>query len=372
MLQFSHTKWIESIQWNELSALFDQIGCETSGPFLNSIFFKSWIGAKANDIHAFVLYLGETPQNFILVGNRIQNRFGIRIKTACLNQTGNSNDDQIWIEYNSTFNRCSDENYFYKLLFKELTLRGYHQVHFSMASSDIFQSEVIQRKGLSSFSVNGYSRTLDITTTTDTILSDLSPNSRAKLRRSIKTLKLKFGEVNIEHALSLNDKDLFFSELSVLHRNRWGHTSTGSGFDNKVFNQTMLSLLRQNPSYCEILRVKAGATTLGYTLNLLHQNSVYFYCSGIDHTLSSNHIKPGYVLHLFAMEYYARKGYISYDFMGGESQYKRTLCSERTTFWTVDMPLKNLKGYLVRATRALKNLRIVKVALKPLLDYLRQ
>ena len=72
----------------------------------------------------------------------------------------------------------------------------------------------------------------------------------------------------------------------------------------------------------------AGDHTVGILYNFVINDHIAFYQSGISYGTDSRQ-KPGLLTHACAIQAYVDGGYSEYDFMGRETQYKRSLAP----FW---------------------------------------
>lgn len=271
---------------------------------------------------------------------------GVTFRVALLNQSGERFSDQAWIEYNDLL--CPDryKANFYSLLKTYLAAKGFDLFHASMLHQQIVtdnfsqlganNEDVLICKGFKARLINDKAKFT---------LAKLSKNTRSQVRRSNKKLEQQFGKIKVVQPNNEKDKFDFFNKLSKFHIQQWGDSPEGSGFNNESFVKHQQALLKET-ELAQIIGVYAGDVPLGFCLNYLHNNNVYFYCSGVNHSLANSHIKPGYSMHVALMEYYAEKGFKTYDFLGGESRYKASLSDEEYNFVSVTVPLNTFKGKL--------------------------
>ncbi|WP_421132046.1 GNAT family N-acetyltransferase [Alteromonas sp. A079] len=360
------TKWVDNIEWSVLSSFLDELCPTNSGPFLTSHFLQSWVISKQASLCAFVLFEDEKPVCMVLIGRQTKRKFGFKINVAVLNQAGNAIDDQIWIEYNSLIGNSQYHSIFFNELINALANRKFDMLSVSMSEGDHNYISQHQQRYINKHTILGYTTQLNRHTTQASLTEKLSANSRSKVRRSERKLRERFGELRIEVADNDEQRHAFFNDLSKIHIARWGSTPEGSGFENSVFLKTIKKLAFEHYEFTDIAKVTAGEFVLGYTLNFIFNDTVYFYCSGINNILNDKHIKPGYTMHLHLMAYYAALGYRQYDFMGGDSQYKRTLADKTVEFNSVSLTLDTLTGRAIRAANKLvKGFRKFKALLKP-------
>jgi CelD/BcsL family acetyltransferase involved in cellulose biosynthesis len=64
--------------------------------------------------------------------------------------------------------------------------------------------------------------------------------------------------------------------------------------------------------------------TIGYLYNLVYDKNVLFYQSGLNYS-GSNIYRPGLISHYYAIIHNAQKGMDVYDFLAGDSDYKKSL-----------------------------------------------
>lgn len=85
----------------------------------------------------------------------------------------------------------------------------------------------------------------------------------------------------------------------------------------------------------QIIRVRAGSTTIGALYNFLHDKTVSVYQTGFNysHVQSPNKESPGLLTHAMAIERNCRLGYRRYDLLAGDSQYKKALSNSSEELW---------------------------------------
>jgi CelD/BcsL family acetyltransferase involved in cellulose biosynthesis len=107
----------------------------------------------------------------------------------------------------------------------------------------------------------------------------------------------------------------------------------------------------------QLLRILAGAQTLAVLYNFVHDETAFFYQSGLQ-LLADKRTKVGLAAHVLAVEHCRREGLRRYDFLAGDDQYKRSLASaSRTLRWLVFQrasPRLRALGLLRKARRAIR------------------
>ncbi len=255
------------------------------------------------------------------------------------NKTGEAKQDQIWIEYNDILvlpeyrqeavrcilDWCQSQSQLKWVL--EITDKPEAWLQHPAFSAEVMDIPAFRVKLTDAFS--DY----------NTFLAQCSSNSRSRIRRAMKYMQQHYGELSLTSLGSHPDAGTM-SNMMSLHRRKWGGTSEGSGFDNPFFvdfHKALMANKQQHACHCEVLAFYAGDLCLGYTYNLLNHDTVYFYLSAIEYAEESNRFQPGLIMHTLAIAYFASKGFKTYDFMGGDSQYKRSLSNEQYAFTAIHL-----------------------------------
>jgi len=281
---------------------------------------------------------------------------GLPIRQGYLNRTGKEEFDQIWIEFND-------------LLVSEENAAGATQALLGWCHSQRVDEWIIALTehtntwieyphfAHSIDTVEGYSVNLQPGFShIDNYLRSISSNARSKIRRAHRYISETYGEVviNVQNE-KIEEQDL--ANLMVLHKRRWSHTLSGSGFTNPHFVSFHKTLLTQPSAHSrvEILCFKAGNKLLGYLYNFITEKKVSFYLSAIDYFDDNNRFQPGLVMHSMAICHYAQKEMLTYDFMGGDNQYKRSLATEKYQLSFIKLHTISFKYYLLQTLRKLKS-----------------
>jgi CelD/BcsL family acetyltransferase involved in cellulose biosynthesis len=133
----------------------------------------------------------------------------------------------------------------------------------------------------------------------------------------------------------------------LLHRARWDSRTSPStfcsafsmDFHNRLIERTLAL------GSLQLLRLCAGDHIVGLLYNFVYAGKVYFYQSGIDYRTSQSNESPGLLLHARAIDFNAGLGHELYDFLAGDSQYKRSLAkhSNDLSWATVQAPRIRLR-----------------------------
>lgn len=187
--------------------------------------------------------------------------------------------------------------------------------------------------------------------------SVLSKNSLDQLKRSLKLYRER-GELTVDFASTLEEARAQLAELEVLHQQRWEARGEPGAFASERFRAFHHRLItRAFPrGGVQLVRVRAGETTIGVLYNFVESGAVMFYQSGFRYE-KDNRFKPGVVTHALVIQECLNQGLDSYDFLRGSadgSRYKQSLANESHRLaWTV------LRRSTVR-TRVVATLRRIK------------
>jgi CelD/BcsL family acetyltransferase involved in cellulose biosynthesis len=181
----------------------------------------------------------------------------------------------------------------------------------------------------------------------------LGRNARQQLRRAIRHYATQ-GRLALAEAQSTEQAVAFFDGMKQLHIASWQRRGRPHAFSRPHFETFHRALIaRAFPTgQLQLLRLAAGASTIGYLYNFRRDGHVYSYQSGFDDRDPKAH--PGYVSHYLAIEHNFVQGARVYDFLAGRNRLKETLATNRSEmYWdTVRRPL--LRFRLESAAQDLK------------------
>lgn len=251
--------------------------------------------------------------------------------TLRLQQTGESQLDQIWPEYNGVLVSQGREKEVYASV---LSMLDRHLV-WNEAIAGVITPKVghyFTQFGLTCDVVShSYSYCVDLESIRESgrgYLDSLSRNSRHQIRRSIK-LYNDIAPAQLVFAQNKQQAQGFFDKIAPLHRERWGE---GSGFNNPAFITFHQALIDQgfDDGQVELVCLKVGHHAVGYLYNFIMDGCLYFYLSAIDYSNPSfqdKRMKPGLAMHALRIQHgIDHQLYLNtYDFMGGDSRYKKSL-----------------------------------------------
>jgi hypothetical protein len=150
----------------------------------------------------------------------------------------------------------------------------------------------------------------------------LGASTRSQLRRARRIT----GELQVEVASDHDHALDIYGELLRLHARRWNSAGQRGAFHDPWFERFHRRLIQERFRHGEIqlMRLRAGDTTLGCLYNLVSRGRVLFYQCGLAAS-DDPRVKPGFLCHAAAIEHNARAGHAIYDLLGGGGRYKQQL-----------------------------------------------
>ncbi len=331
-----------------------------------SVFLSwQWIGNWL-DLVTDKLFLVEAYHDDKVVGlgffvEKSRKVFGcISVKQWWLHRTGMQQQDQIWIEYNDFLldESCSD-------VVREEMVRAVadfdpsvREIIIGLSVDDKIEhfSGSFAKLGFSETSTvetNGYLASLSCFKDDDLNLI-LSKNTRQQISRSKKRLQAQ-GTLCFEVFSEPHKLIELFPKIASIHIDKWQATNEGSGFSNPLFESFHNAIVLNNTNETvQVAVLSLNKEELGYLVNLVYNNKVYFYLSALQQS-PDNKVKIGMTLHAEAMQYYAEKGFESYDFLGGDARYKQSLSNQK---YGLEMKCYYRNGFLLRFESLLKTLKM--------------
>jgi CelD/BcsL family acetyltransferase involved in cellulose biosynthesis len=169
----------------------------------------------------------------------------------------------------------------------------------------------------------------------------LPSSTRTQLQRA----RSVFGSVDLEVAMDERHAMDIYGELLRLLAKRWATRGMRGAFAEPRLERFQRDLIldRLRHGEVQLMRIRAGDTTLGCLYNFLYRGRVSFYQCGLA-SFDDPQLMPGYLCHAAAIEYNALAGHSFYDLLGGQAKYKDNLAtgSHRLVWLRVQRPLAKL------------------------------
>lgn len=283
----------------------------------------------------------------------------ITSRQIALNQTGVPSLDSLTIEYNSLLALPEWSHFAHEAMISFFIRSDDKWDEFIWSGVDEgLVSDSLHTNGLTWLCIqNSNVRYVDLEllrSQNRTFQDSLSANTRHQIRKAIRELSSS-GEVTVEAASNVFEREDWLEKLIELHQRHWNKKGFEGAFGTEKKREFHHSLVTKcaPKGRCEILRVSAGSLLLGYLYNFIYRDRVLNYQSGFDYSLNPK-LKPGLVSHCAAIEHWLDLGAEAYDFLAGDSQYKRSLSNRSTqmSWWIIQKPLMRF-----RVENKLRNLK---------------
>ena len=334
-------KWTE---WHTVAPYWESLWHRSTSqsPFLHPAWVEAWLETFGPSLQPVVLVATTEAEDGALgcciMTRRVEFVRGMPVRRVYLNTAGENAADDVCVEYNDILATPEYKAEFVARLIARLKQSRVDQ----FVASGIYDLETVNllRSEWASTTTCTHSKApyvdlASIRQRHNDYERELSSNTRAQVRRSRKLLEAESGVIQVERADTVSQGLEFLQELADLHQSRWTAKGEAGAFHSPRFSSFHQRLVERLLPFggIDLLRVRAGERTVGILYNYVVQRKVFFYQSGFTYSID-NRVKPGLVTHTEAINYYLGRGLDEYDFLAGDSQYKRSLGNaERQMQW---------------------------------------
>jgi CelD/BcsL family acetyltransferase involved in cellulose biosynthesis len=181
-------------------------------------------------------------------------------------------------------------------------------------------------------------------------LAAMNANTRQQIRRA-RRLYDAAGGLALQRVDEPDAQLRTLDELAALHQARWVARGEPGAFASPVFGRLVRELIagKAGAGRVEILRISAGARTLGLLLNLVQGNEVANYVGAFVRE-TDNRLKPGLVAHALAIEHHLARGSRVYDLLAGSARYKESLAAPREEMVWLSVRPDTLRARVLEVT----------------------
>lgn len=315
--------------------------------FLSWGFIENWLAALPSDERpalALIVDGGQPAAAFFLAQRRVRRNLVMSSNALYFNATGAPKLDELAIEHNGMLTAPGANRSLSGVLsllpgdWDELFLPAIDRYAFDdlgAASSPLAAHYKVRIEREASAPFVDLDAVRSVEGGYDALLP---PSTRTQLQRTRSLL----GNIDLEVAADARDAMDIYGEMLRLHARRWAARGMRGAFADPWFERFHRELILSRLPYGDIqlMRIKAGATTLGCLYSFVHRGRVVFYQCGFG-MFEDQHIKPGYICHAAAIEYNALAGHAFYDLLGGQAKYKENLATgiNRRVWLRVQRPL---------------------------------
>jgi CelD/BcsL family acetyltransferase involved in cellulose biosynthesis len=183
-------------------------------------------------------------------------------------------------------------------------------------------------------------------------LVGLGPNTRHQIRRMHRLC----ADSALEIAGTVAEGLAFLAELAELHQAQWQARGQPGAFATDFLRDFHHRLVAEAlpAGEAQLLRARAGdGRVIGHLYNFVYRDRVYAYQSGFPQH-ADNRLKPGLLSHHLAILLNRANGLRFYDFMAGDSRYKRSLSNRQDELIWVVVQRPAARFAVERGLRGLK------------------
>ena len=350
----------------EVEQLWRQIATPLAGSFfLSWEWISTWLTTLPNEakIELIVGRLGGKPVLAFFIGWRKVTRHGLfRYRTASLNSTADEYLDEISIECNGAV-VAPDLALNVAIEICRATADRWDELYMP-GLSDKLTIDIEQLSESCKNSHNIFLERDDLSHYVDLekvrksgldYLSLLSPNRRQQIRRSLKEYD-KQGGIALQLAENSEQALRMLDSLAELHQQEWNRRGKSGAFANSYFFDFHRALIQRHfaKGVIQLIRIYTPESTIGYLYNYVYNRDVLFYQCGFNYT-NNNHARPGLISHYLSIVMNAKLNHNHYDFLAGDSQYKRSLATDHYRMTWVKLQRKTIRSWLENRSRELYN-----------------
>jgi hypothetical protein len=329
-------------QWPQFASSWERIHemCPDASFFLSREWVDCWLttfGPQLNPDLVVFLSDGKVVACCLLVW-RTQWIKGVPLRRVFLNCAGEDETDSTCIEYNGLLSRPGYGDEATNALSELLRSRYWDELLLQGLASDSSLYTMATALGNVEFSEHA-SHYVDLCRLRDDGIefdAVLSSNTRQQIRRSKRLYEELKGPCVLRSAATKVEAEEILQRLAKLHQTSWQDRGRPGVFLSPRFfdfhrNLVWTAFDRQK---ILLMEMRAGDEVVSALYSFLDRGRVYFYQSGFQHS-SDGRLKPGLLAHYLAIRHCLEHSRLKeYDFLAGESQYKRSLAaSSRTLRW---------------------------------------
>jgi CelD/BcsL family acetyltransferase involved in cellulose biosynthesis len=326
-------------------------------------FFLSWrwIGTWLAELPAAIAPLclraragGETVGLALLTPRRIRRAGLIAARQLHLNVAGDAGLDQLTIEYNGLLlDRRVAGDAARAMLDRLMGERGLWDELVADGVVPSFADRLAANDGTVVLRQRSVCRYVDLGDLgPGDGLERLGPNTRHQIRRMHRLC----ADVRLEAATTAGEGEGFLAELIVLHQAQWRARGKRGAFGSDFLAGFHRRLVRDGVpgGDVQLLRARTGdGRPIGLLYNFVRDGHVYAYQSGFP-LHADNRLKPGLLCHHLAILLNRERGMKIYDFLAGDSRYKRSLANREGELLWIAFQRPAARFAIERGLRRLK------------------
>ncbi len=338
-------------QWREVEAALSNRRLMCS-----STWTETWLDHYGALVpHRFVIATrGGQPCGMALLTTGVGQHEGpFPLRTWHVGTAGEPDADSVCIEYNSLLVRDEDRIDFARQLVDWINSQSdCDQAHFDGFAADEIAhlladnpQALVTRRPCRYFDLRA-AREANVEP-----IELLGPRTRASLRKSMRRLGQPVGE----WAASAERAEEMFHRMVERHQARWNAIGQPGSYASRRFREFHIDLVHRLVPIgaMGMYRVASPTGILGCTQVFIDDNRAVGYQSGWSQ--QSGDASPGLVITYLCMAECQRRGLDQFDFMAGESDYKRRLSTHATELAWVALRRPRWKFVVLDKLRQIKH-----------------
>ena len=341
-------------RWQALETVSD------STFFLTWNWMGPWLSLTQSQLFLLEVRQGANDVGLAVLGVAARRRGPLTFQTILLNQSGDPEEDQVFIEYNGILCRKSQTTDVWRSFFDYLIssraqlpepLQSWSQLH--LPGLEQSASEVGDLITTAKVSRNAHLVDLaEIRTVAGGYLGSLSANTRRQIMRSQRLLA-ENGEVSFQVATEPGHVQAWLPEMAALQARWFSAKGQRAALSRPFFRAFVEQLVLHNldSGAVEFIQCKGADGTIGYLINLRSDCQIFSYQSAFAQ-YDDNKVKPGLVCHAMLAERYSATDADQYNFLVGDSRYKTSLSNAAQSLSWTTLGTRTIKNYcLVELSR---------------------
>jgi CelD/BcsL family acetyltransferase involved in cellulose biosynthesis len=349
-------------EWPRLAPAWSELVRNSGGCsfFLTEPWVDTWLEVYGRTMETSILVAesGRRPIGACLLVKARQNRVFVPITRVSLNASGEPATETTYIEFNDLVCRAGWETRFAEAVAAHLSEQDWDELAFDgFREGPAFESFKEAFEGLELEEVRHPSYYADLAAIRRAgtpYEMALGKTNRKHLRQNIR-YHSEQGPLRLEAASTRDEALAMLEELAVFNRERSAAIGRRSVFDSERFVEFHRSLIGKclPTGAVQLMRVSAGAETIGVVYHLVHEGKIYYYQCGFRYT-DDNRLSPGTVTLSLVIQHCLDRGFDEYDFLSGDAKYKQWMSTgSRQLVWAV-LRRPSLKLSFVSRLRSVK------------------
>jgi hypothetical protein len=328
--------------WARVARIWAELveASEQSSFFVSEAWIETWleIFGPRLDPSILIFEIGGQPVGTCLLVRAKSRLAGVPIKRILLNASGEAAADTTYSEFNDLLCRSGWDAPVAKALGMYLCAQDGDEIaleRFSDGASYQTLRKVFDKLDLEEvWHPSYYVDLAALRASGMSYESVLGRTHRKHLRQNIR-YHSELGDLRLECAGDLPTALSMLDELAELSQRRWESQGRRGVFSSPRFVAFHRALVTKCHPRGEVqmLRLTVGQETVGLVYNLIHRGKVYFYQCGYRYS-EDRRLSPGILTLSRAIQYCLEAGFDHYDFLSGDTQYKRDLSTgSRQLVW---------------------------------------